>query len=645
MRKFIQLGIVLMVSCTPVSKTTAQPPIYSSTNAKAIKLYEEGLKLYEARENAKAEKEFIKAIEKDPAFVEPLILLANIYVEAGNFEKAIEQYQKSFAINPNFFPGNYFQAATIEMKVGKYEEAKKHYEKYLSYGRGAAEAIEKAKRYLLSCDFAIKSMKAPVAFKPVNMGAGVNSVDYEYFPSITADDQTILFTRNQRDAQGRMGQEDFYTCTRKGQEWTTAVGLNINTPDNEGAPSLSADGQTLVFAACEKPTGMGSCDLYYSRKSGAVWSRPRNIGMPVNTAHWETQPSFSSDGRTLYFIRGILKAHSIQNPDIYVSTFDDKNGWSQPARLSDKINTTGDESSVFIHPDNQTLYFSSNGHVGMGGLDIYMSRKQPDGSWGDPINLGYPINTCNDENSLLVGPDGNIAYFASDREGGYGGLDLYSFELDKSLKPLVITFMKGKVYDAKTKKPLEAAFQLIDLASGKNVVESFSNPGNGEFLLTLPVNKNYALNVSREGYAFYSESFELANITEAGKPYLMDVPLLPLDTGIIIELKNVFFETAKFDLKEESKAELQKVVSFLTTNPGIKVELGGHTDNVGNQKLNQVLSNNRAKSVYDYLIGAGITKDRLSYKGYGDFKPKVPNDTPENRAKNRRTELKIISKS
>lgn len=641
MRTVLKFVFLFLVACSPTGKTTAQPP-YSSTNSKAIKLYESGLKLYDAKQNDKAEQDFLKALEKDPSFIEPYILLANIYVEAGQYEKAAAQYARTFEINPNFFAANYFQAANIELKIGRYEDAKKHYEKYIALKRGPQEMLDKAMKYLASCNFAIEAMKHPVPFKPVNMGDAVNTPDYEYFPSITADDQTLLFTRNIRS--GKDGQEDFFSSSRTKEGWSLAMGLNINTPDNEGAPSLSADGQVLVFAACGKPNGMGSCDLYFSRKSGNTWSKPQNLGPPVNSAHWETQPSFSSDGKTLYFVRGSVKGHVIQPADIYMTQINDDGTWSVPVRLSNKINTDGNESSVFIHPDNQTLYFSSNGHVGMGGFDIYLSRKQPNGEWGEAINLGYPINTHNDENSLLVGPDGNVAYFASDREGGYGGLDMYSFELDKSLKPEKITYFKGKVYDAKTKKALGARFQLLDLQSGTTVVESYSNPGNGEFILTLPVNKNYALNVSREGYAFYSENFELKNIADATRPYLMDVPLQPLDTGIVIELKNIFFETAKFDLKEESKAELQKLVSFLDLNKTIKVELGGHTDNVGNEKANQVLSNNRAKAVYDHLIGAGIPKERLSFRGYGDRKPKVPNDTPENRAKNRRTEMKITGR-
>ncbi|MCB0410731.1 MAG: OmpA family protein, partial [Flavobacteriales bacterium] len=319
--------------------------------------------------------------------------------------------------------------------------------------------------------------------------------------------------------------------------------------------------------------------------------------------------------------------------------------FSVAQKLSDVINSKGREESVFIHPDNQTLYFSSNGHVGFGGLDIFMSKKQPDGNWGAPINLGYPINTASDENSLLVGPDGTIAYFASNRKGGIGGLDIYQFEMPKEIRPEKITYTKGKIYDAKTKQPLEANFELIDVENGKTLTQSFSD-ATGEFFVTITANKNYMVNVNRPGYLFYSENFLMKNKeADFNKPFVIDIPLEPIDIDGVVELKNIFFDVNKWDLKPESKAELEKLTQFLTSNPKLKIELGGHTDNSGDKKFNATLSTNRAKAVYDYLVTNGkIDAARLSYKGYAETKPKVPNDSPENKAKNRRTEFKVILK-
>jgi outer membrane protein OmpA-like peptidoglycan-associated protein len=279
----------------------------------------------------------------------------------------------------------------------------------------------------------------------------------------------------------------------------------------------------------------------------------------------------------------------------------------------------------------------------MGGTDIYMSRRQPDGSWGEPVNLGYPINTGGDENSLLISRDGKTAYFASDRKGGYGGLDMYSFELPEPIRPGKTTYAKGKVFDAVTKLPLGADIEVMDLKTAASVVKWNSNSATGEFLICLPVNREYAFNVSKEGYLFYSENFSVKENKDY-EPFLIDIPLSPIAQEQKVILRNVFFETDKYNLKDESKAELNKLAVFLTKNKTLKIELSGHTDNTGDKKRNQTLSENRARAVYNYLIASGIAAERLSYNGYGDAKPVVPNDSDEHRQMNRRTEFKVISK-
>jgi outer membrane protein OmpA-like peptidoglycan-associated protein len=319
--------------------------------------------------------------------------------------------------------------------------------------------------------------------------------------------------------------------------------------------------------------------------------------------------------------------------------------FSTPIKLPDNINTPKEEQSVFIHPDNQTLYFCSHGHVGLGGSDIFMTKRQPDGSWSNPVNLGYPINTSDDENSLLVSPSGALAYFASGRPGGMGGLDIYQFELPAELKPEKITYVKGKVFNSRNNEPLEASFELIDMDSQKQVAKSYSQK-NGEFLVTLTAGKNYIVNVSKEGFLFYSDNFNLKeSVADFTKPFQLDIPLMPIDTGSVVELKNVFFDVNKWDLKPESRAELDKLVTFLQRNPNLKIELSGHTDNSGDKKFNITLSSNRAKSVFDYLVNTGkISAARMTSRGYGDTRPKVPNDSPENKAKNRRTEFRVTAK-
>jgi outer membrane protein OmpA-like peptidoglycan-associated protein len=330
---------------------------------------------------------------------------------------------------------------------------------------------------------------------------------------------------------------------------------------------------------------------------------------------------------------------------IFESTLSDSGYWSVPVKLSDTINTQGKEECPFIAPDNQTLYFCSDGHPGFGGTDIFMSRRLPNGRWGTPVNLGSPINTSKNETGISIDPNGKLAYFSSDRAGGYGGMDIYSFVLPDSMRPQQVTYMKGKVYDVNTSQPLIAYFTLIDLETGKVISESTSRPVDGTFLVCLPINKNYALNVSRKGYLFYSDNFSLKDVKATyDHPFLKNVPLQPIDTGATIVLNNIFFPTNKYDLKPESEVELAKLISFLKSNPTIKIQLSGHTDNQGTPQSNIILSENRAKAVYNYLIAHTIDAARLTYKGYGQTRPVATNDTPEGRQLNRRTEMKIIAK-
>lgn len=637
----------LLVSAQEKSKYTSEDP-------RAVRFFESALSNYNAREDERALQAIEEAMKADPQFVEPLLLRANIFTDKRMPEKAIEAYRQSLAINPDFFPNTWYSLGKMEFLTGQYDLAKSDFEKFLTYPKIPAGLSANAGKYISSCTFAASAVKNPVPFNPVNMGEAINSEFEEYFPAITGDGKTFLFTRRLKhiNAAGRKSeQEDFFVSKMVDGRWSLSQPLTeINTSGNEGAPTLSADGQYLFFTACQEMIESsdarktkGSCDLFISKKVGDKFAASRNLEEPVNSGVWESQPSFSSDGRTLYFVRAVKGKDGKSQRDILVTRINDLSSWSEPVSVSDKINTPFEEMSVFIHPDDQTLYFSSDGHPGMGGLDIFVCRRLPDGTWGDPVNLGYPINTSGDENSLLVSPDGTIGYFASDRPGGKGGLDLYQFPLDESLRPKVVTYMKGKVFDAETMKPLGASFELIDLESRKTVVNSTSNMGNGEYIVCLPTGKRYALNVSKDGYLFYSENFELKDPKSSREPFIKDVPLKPIKVGETVVLKNIFFEFNKYDLKEESKAELAKVIAFMNKNQKIGVEIGGHTDNVGKKEYNQQLSEKRSRAVYDYLVQNGISATRLQFKGYGDTIPIADNATDAGRAQNRRTEFKIVS--
>lgn len=651
--------LILFFALTGIlTSCRAQPPqVLSTTNKKAEKAYRAAQEFRNGYKYEEALAEIGKAVAADPNFAEAYLLKANIHGERRQWAECADAFNKAFGVNPNISLHSYYDCAMAEMKVGRYADAKKHYQEFIKRNpRGVSQAyFTKAEIGVASCDFAMNAIANPVPFNPVNAGNGINSAECEYFPNLTADESMFLFTRNSRkpDENGvlRVSQEDFFVSYRNpGGEWSVASGLSpmVNSDRNEGAPSLSPDGRFLFFAACEEygdygngRQGFGSCDIFFTKKVNGQWSRASNVGGPLNTRYWESQPSFSSDGKTLYYVSN--RPGGLGDGDIWMSILQPDNSWSQPVNLGETINTPGREEGVFIHPDNQTLYFASSGHVGMGGLDLYVSRRMPDGNWGKPENLGYPINTFKDESGLIVNSKGDYAYFSSDREGTAGCEDIYMFELPKSAQPVQVTYMKGKVFNKRTTKPLSASFELIDLETGTVVAASMSDPVSGEFLVCIPVNKNYALNVSSPGYLFYSETFQLKASAEPGKPVRMDVPMQPIEPGVAVDLKNVFFETGKFDLRPESKAELDKLIAFLTTNPNIRAELSGHTDNVGSPTANLTLSQNRAKAVVDYLVAGGIDASRLTSKGYGDTKPKAPNDTPENRQKNRRTEFTVIS--
>jgi outer membrane protein OmpA-like peptidoglycan-associated protein len=418
------------------------------------------------------------------------------------------------------------------------------------------------------------------------------------------------------------------------------LGPPINTHGNEGALNISPDRNYLFFAACNREDGYGSCDIYWSKRTGTGWTPPENLGEVVNSPQWDSQPSFSSDGKTLYFAS--KRPGGKGSSDIWQSQLNGDGQWTTPVNLGDSVNTRMEEMAPFIHPDDQTLYFSSKGHPGLGGFDLYFSRKNILGEWSRPVNLGYPINTHADEITLVVNAVGNLAYISSDKFGGKGRQDIYKFPLYKEARPMLTNYFKGIVYDIESGKKLAARFELIDLVSAKTCAEAWSDKETGAFLLVLPSEKNYALNVSKEGYLFYSDNFFLTGINSQAKPFLKNIPLKPIKIGEVVILKNIFFDTDKYILKAESYAELQKLLGLLRKNPKLKIEINGHTDNIGSAEHNLELSKNRANAVYEFLIQYDIDKTRLSYSGFGYTRPIDVNTTESGRANNRRTEFKVI---
>ncbi len=641
---------------------------YSTSNKKAIKAYEEALQSFNRMDYTTAVDLMQKSIKADDKFIEAHIVLAEIYIEMSNRNNAIESYKNTIKINPDFFPGLYSSLAQLEMMENEFESAKLHLEKYLSYNNLKPISISQAKRKLESCNFAIEAFKNPVPFNPVNLGDNINTEYDEYWPTLTADEQTLIITRlipkdlitdsspakeytedkepvptNQQSLPGLSNvQEDFYISIKENDFWSKAVnaGEPLNTKGNEGAQTILVDGRIMYFTACNRSDGKGRCDIYSSAKKNGEWTEAINLGSPINSGYWEAQPSISPDGKTLYFVSNRDGGHG--QKDIWVSNLMEDGRWSKPINPGKNVNSSGQEQSPFIHPDNKTLYFASDGRIGMGGFDLYKVSRNDDGTWSKPVNIGYPINTTFDEIGLIVNAKGNRAFFSSDRLSEKGR-DIFEFELYKEARPNPVSYIKGKVFDSKNQKKLEAKFELISLESNEIIMQAESDPNTGEFLVCIPTDNDYALNVSKEGYLFYSDNFELKGVHEILNPYLKDVALNPITPGEKIILKNIFYTTDSYELIDKSVAELTKLLEFMNNNPSLKIEISGHTDNVGTTEYNIELSNNRAKSVYNYLIENGINQERLTYKGYGETQPISTNETELGKAENRRTEMKILS--
>ena len=629
---------------------SAQPgQRYTSSNKKAVAIFEDAIRTYELGLKEEAEKYVNSALSKDPKFAEAFLLRAQIQADFGRTEASIDDLMEAASIGGSKFADAIYFAGELQMRLGDYQKAEASFNQFLE-ASFKDELLNKRGRLMLSsCEFAQLALANPVDFAPINLGPAINSEFSEYYPCLTADGGTFLFTRRIADDRVRGGeQEDFFVSVKEDNAWSASLPVNeINTVFNEGAPTLSADGQLLIYTACEAEPGnwgsydgLGSCDLFVSRKMGDTWGKAQNI-KAVNSYQWDSQPSFSADGKSLYFIRGIKGYGGPKEKDIWFATIQNDGSWSKPVRIPGDVNTDFEEESVMIHPDGETMYFSSNGHPGMGGLDIFVSKKRSDGTWGNPTNLGYPINTGGDENSLLVSANGVVAYFASDRPGGLGKLDLYKFELPVGVRPKPVSYVSGTVFDSYTYKPLDARLELIDLETGEIVIESYSDGLNGAFLVCLPPDRDYALNVLRAGYLFFSSNFSLKGV-DASESVSLEAPLNKLRPGNKMVLNNIFFDTDSYALRPESKVELGTLIKQLMINKNIRVEIGGHTDNVGSEEENRRLSEQRAQAVVSHLIEAGIETLRLVAKGYGETEPVASNDSEDGRSKNRRTEMKII---
>lgn len=619
---------------------------FAQKPSKAASLCEKAKQCFKSNDLDKALSFLYQAQAKDPNFAELYIMKADIFNFRLQSDSAMRNYQRAIELIGDPDPMLYYIAGNEGAKCGAYEYASKTLQLFLQKGLQYSDVLPDAQKTLNNCKFALESMKNPRSFELVNMGPNINSEWDEMLAAITADDEQIIFTvKHPRDENTVcafcLNEEDLYASRKVGADWSPRVALAppVKTGYNEGAQCLSPDGKYLLYTMCDADFGMGSCDLYWAKRMGDRWSRPRNFGAPVNSSAWESQPTIAADGMTIYFASS--RPGGFGGMDIWKTTMTAEGEFSIPENLGPAINTPGDDAAPFIHSDGRTLYFASNGRVGMGGYDLYYSTLQADGSWSEPVNMGYPINSPADEINIFIDASGTMAYMASDKDGGYGGLDLYSFVLDDQLRPNPVTYIKGHVRDAFSGKPLPARIEMIDLNTKRLLTATTSDAQTGSYLACVHTGGNILLNVSNPDYPFYSENFQVEQSYTELSPYLKDIFLQPTDVGTVVTLKNVFFDFDRAELKPESFVELDKLADYLRTNT-IRIEIGGHTDDQGTDEYNDRLSENRAKAVYDYLIGKGIPADRLQYKGYGKRVPVADNSTEEGRATNRRTEFKII---
>ncbi len=618
-----------------------------TATSKAKTAYDEGVKMFFANDYEKALKGFNKALKETPDFIDAEVYKARTLNVLNRKDEAIESYKRALGISESYEPQLLFSLANQYYEMEKNEEAIPYFQKYLATNPSNTELKTKASRASANATFRITALKNPVPFQPKPLSEAINTQNArEYFPMVTADGKTMIFTRNPY-------QEDFYKSEYANGAWSEAKPiLDLNTPNNEGAMTITADGKTMICTYCERKENIGSCDLYYTRQKEGRWQPPVNLGATINSNLWDSQPNLSSDGNTLLWTS--RRNGGLGGSDLWLATRTIKGDWTTPQNLGANINTPFDEATPFLCPDGQTLFFTSDGLPGMGGFDLFRSKKQADGSWGIAENIGYPINTKENQTGLFIALDGKTAYFASDKTDNKRE-DIFTFELPEALRPTAATYIKGKVYDAATNKNLIVTAEIVELKTG-NLFSSIKTDELGEFLLCLPIGKEYALTINKEKYLFFSEHFALNEGYDLAKPFLIDVPLQaipvvvttttsntpPPPVGKAIILKNIFFETGSAILKNESQTELNRLKTLLTDNPTLRIQLNGHTDNVGSDESNLTLSLQRAKAVYDFLIKNGIAPNRLAYKGFGKTQPIDTNNSPEGRQNNRRTEFVVL---
>lgn len=638
----IFITVILMII---LSQCIVTGQNYHTRSNRALKYYDQGKRDYDLLYYDRAETSLKMAVREDEGFYEAHLLLGQLYSDTGDWEKSVTHYRKAVSIDSLFFVPALYALGRAEMRTGRYTEARSNLEAYLSNPKATPRLRTEAEKMLASCRFALSFPGSFFSTEPVDVGDSVNTVLDEYWPSVTGDGQQLIFTREVKRASGytRDRQEDFYLSrwANDGGYWGLArnAGAPLNTAGNEGAQSISSDGRSMYFAACDRNDGYGRCDIYYSFHDGTRWSPGSNVGSPVNTVYWESQPSISPNGRMLLFVSN--RPGGLGGMDIWYSVKGSDGRWGRPVNPGKIINTNGDEFSPFIYFNSRTLYFSSNGRETFGGHDIYVTNLNRDSTWTTPENLGPSVNTPADETGLVIESSGRRAYFSSIRDKNRGK-DIFYIDLPESVRPEPVSYFRGTVIDKASGLPIAARYELTDLSSRIAVISSLTD-SKGGFFVCLPPGYSYGLNVTADGYMIFSENFDFEEGYTSAEPYTKTIALNKVRQGEFMRMYNVFYDTDSWELLDASMPELEMLLEFLKINNTVVVEIGGHTDSDGTDEHNQVLSERRAGSVRNYLIRRGIASDRLFAHGYGETAPIADNITPAGKRLNRRTEITILS--
>ena len=605
--------------------------LYAQNNAAAEKIYNKALAALNNQETENGIQLLQSSIEKDSNFVDSHISLFQVYLSQKQYQKAITHFEKAYSIDSVNSMPYIVKYANAYASLGNFNKA---FEILQPIAISAPSYLKQSIAELITiCNYA-KLHPANASIQVTNVGDSINTAEAEYFPTVTVQDSLLLFMR--KDGFTR---EDFYYSIVNASGYSKAKPLSdtLNFAFKKGAPSLSADLNTLYFAADYAETGFGRYDIYKVSRTNNGWTKPRNVGSNINTDWWESAPSIAPDGQALYFCSNMPGGYG--GIDIYVSYKNQKGGWSEAINLGPNINTAGDEQTPFIHADNKTLYFTSNGWPGYEGADLFASHKKLDGTWSKPTNLGYPINTNDNEGSIAIASNGKEGFIASDRADSRGGLDLYKVTLSEEVRANKTVYFKGFISDALTTKPLSGIVRLADVADS-NKYMYINVDSTGYFVLALPYFDSLGIQVNspQHEYASMLVSKEMLHqIASTTIPFTLS----PIQKQFTKNFNNVFFEVNSATLLSKSNIELNALIAYLEATPAAKILIEGHTDNTGNVANNLTLSTKRAASIAQYLYSKGITPDRVTTKGYGASKPIADNGSDAGRAQNRRTSFTI----